>query len=520
MSELSPEYLDSGTQADVIVTDRPRPRIEDPTLGQPLGTPGPDVPARVAEPAHRLVTIGDSLTHGLTSGAVFRTDLSWPAVAARSLGVDLVVPTYGGPLGGLPVNLEGLVRGLQDKFGEGLNPLEYLTLPIALHGLADGNEDYWERGPGSAPPPTDVRYENLGIYGWDVRDCLSYTAGRAAAQIGAHPPHDDFLGVKPSSDNDIAARSVLAPFGVAATQIDAATWLGRDGGIDTLVVVHGANNALPVVVEKRVVWSGADFADLDRKGGYTIWRPTHFAEEYAELVKAIRPINARRVVLATVPHVTIAPIAKGVNPQNPGQKWQPGSRYFPYYTDPWIDEADFRPAKHRHITHQQARAVDSAIDQFNETIVEAVRHARAEGRDWFVFDLCGILDGVAFRRYIEDEQAADFHDWEPYPLPEPIADLDTRFFRSDQTGRRQGGLFGLDGVHPTTSGYGVLASALLDVLATAGVPSTPIDFAELRRQDTLNQNPPALLDTIFGLVTPFLTRFVSTPKRQEGPTSA
>jgi hypothetical protein len=275
------------------------------------------------------------------------------------------------------------------------------------------------------------------------------------------------------------------------------------------VVAHGANNALPVVVNKRVAWSDTDFADLDAKSRYTIWRPSHFAVEYAELVRAIRSINARRVVLATVPHVTIAPIAKGVNPRQPGQKWQRGSRYFPYYIDPWIDEADFRPTKHRHLTHQQARAVDSAIDQFNDTIIEAVRHARAEGRDWLVLDLCGILDGVALRRYATDPQAAARHDWQPYPLPEPIADLDTRFFRADRTGRLQGGLFGLDGVHPTTSGYGIIASALLDVLAADGVTSAPIDFAQLRRQDTLNDNPPALLDTIFGLVVPFLTRLVS-----------
>lgn len=40
-----------------------------------------------------------------------------------------------------------------------------------------------ERGPGSLAPPTDVRFANLGIYGWDVRDCLSYTAGLAATQL-------------------------------------------------------------------------------------------------------------------------------------------------------------------------------------------------------------------------------------------------------------------------------------------------------------------------------------------------
>ena len=46
----------------------------------------------------------------------------------------------------------------------------------------------------------------------------------------------------------------------------------------------------------------------------------------------------------------------------------PGSRFFPYYADPWMDDANFRASKHRHLTHQQARAIDSAIDQYNATI--------------------------------------------------------------------------------------------------------------------------------------------------------
>jgi hypothetical protein len=69
--------------------------------------------------------------------------------------------------------------------------------------------------------------------------------------------------------------------------------------------------------------------------------------------------------------------------------------YFPFYTDPWIAESDFNPAKDRYITHQQARAIDSAIDQYIEAIVEHVRAARTAGRDWYVFDLAGVLD--AFR---------------------------------------------------------------------------------------------------------------------------
>ena len=275
-------------------------------------------------------------------------------------------------------------------------------------------------------------------------------------------------------------------------------------------MAHGANNALRSVVDKNPVWSDTGYDTLDGKVGYTVWRPTHFALEYGRLVDAVRAIDAHRVLLATVPHVTVAPIANGVNPDAPGRKWRDGSRYFPYYTDPWITEADFRPAKHRHLTHQQARAIDSAIDQYNATIADAVRQARSEGRHWYLFDLCGVLDGLAQRRYIDDDEAARRNGVVPYELPPALQGLDTRFFRSDRSGRLQGGLFGLDGVHPTVSGYAVLTGAVLDVLAAAGVaPKNPPDYAALRRRDALNSDPPALMTTAFDLVTPFLNRLVS-----------
>jgi len=502
MPQLPPEYLDSRTPPDVDVTDQVRPRFQDPTLGVQV----PDGAEAVA--SHALVAIGDSLTHGMSNGAVSDTRLSWPAIVARCLGVNLSVPVYDGPLRGLPFNIEGLLRGLQDEFGDRLDGFELLKLPLTLQKLADANEDYWERGDGSLPP-LDVRNENLGIYGWDIRDCLSYTVGLAVARIATSPAHDDLLGAIPSNDSDIAARSVLAGCAPSAAQIDAAEWFGNNGGIGTLIVAHGSNNALRSVVDKQPKWSDTGYETLAGKGRYNVWRPTHFALEYGRLVERIRAINAERIVLATVPHVTIAPIANGVNPDRPGQKWRDGSRYFPYYTDPWIAEEDFRPDKHRNITHQQARAIDSAIDQYNATIAEAVRSARSEGRHWFLLDLSGVLDGLAQRRYIDDDEAARRNGWQAYPLPTELADLDTRFFRSDRSGRLSGGLFGLDGVHPTTSGYALLSGAVLDVLKVAGLKPNAVDYADLHRRDTLNTSPPALMSVALSLVTPFLTRLVS-----------
>lgn len=504
MTQLAAEYLDPATPPDVVVTESARPLITDPTLGVPLAPGGP--PAIAAK--HPLVTVGDSLTHGMSNGAVFFTDRSWPALVAQHIGADQFrFPGYGGPLDGLPLNLEALGRRLQDTFGGDINIIETLRLPFRLQGLIDGNEDYWEGRAPQKPPTSTVRFHNLGIYGWDVRDALSFTAERAATNT-SFPTKDTFTGALPERDNDIAAASVLLPFGSAATQVGAAAAHGADGGIDTLVVALGSNNALRSVVDKNPVWSADGYDQIGRKGAYNVWRPTHFASEYAALVTAVGAIAANRVILATVPHVTIPPIAKGVNPANPGQKWRTGSRYFPFYIDPWVSEESFRPERDRHLTHQQARAVDSAIDQYNNTICNAVTQARRGGRDWYVLDICGILDGLAARRYLTDPAAAAANNWTPYELPAPIADLTTRFFLSDGSGRLQGGLFGLDAIHPTISGYGVLADAVLDILRGAGVATRPIDFTALLARDTLNSAPPALVAQLFKFASPFLKIFV------------
>ena len=108
-----------------------------------------------------------------------------------------------------------------------------------------------------------------------------------------------------------------------------------------------------------------------------------------------------------------------------------------------------------------------------------MRQARTEGRDWYVMDLCGLLDSLAYRRFDDDPLAAERNDWVPYVLPTPIAMLDTRFFLSNKAGRIQGGLFGLDGIHPTITGYGIVAQEILDVLAVAGATPHTIDFAAL-----------------------------------------
>ena len=123
-----------------------------------------------------------------------------------------------------------------------------------------------------------------------------------------------------------------------------------------------------------------------------------------------------------------------------------------------------------------------------------------------MFDLGGFLDRLASRRYIESPWARPTW-WTPYELPPALRDLDpvpnTRFFRSGPDGRTDGGLFSLDGVHPTTIAYGLVAQEVINVMEPAGVQfddrsgdprggPVEVDFDRLVAADTLISHPPAI----------------------------
>jgi hypothetical protein len=201
--------------------------------------------------------------------------------------------------------------------------------------------------------------------------------------------------------------------------------------------------------------------------------------------------------------VTIAPIARGV-----GGKMRAGSRYFPYYTRPWIDDSRFNPATDPYLTGDEARAIDSAIDMYNDDITAVVRAARLAGLNWLLLDIAGLLDRIAARRYLLDPRARPFW-WTPYQLPPQLAALvpppDSRFMACGPQGRTEGGIFSLDGIHPTTITYAMVAQEFINVMQAAGVVfyqpdgvtvrTAPIlvDFKWAIQRDTLISDPPRSL---------------------------
>jgi hypothetical protein len=80
--------------------------------------------------------------------------------------------------------------------------------------------------------------------------------------------------------------------------------------------------------------------------------------------------------------------------------------------------------------------------------------------------------------------------------------LDTQFFLSGPQGRTQGGLFSLDGVHPTTVASGVIADEVMRLMVRAGVsfPTPGVDFERVLQLDTLNSQPPTAIASTISLL--------------------
>ena len=510
---LTDEMRDPKTPPDVIIQPQARTPVTDPTLGIPVNV------NRQGTPRHRLVTIGDSLTQGFQSGAIFNTDISYPMLIAWEMGWDdyLRHPHFNG-YGGVPFNLEWLCRQLELKFGNQVRWWELGAALFDIRHLLGEVEDYWDHGAGSRIPYEQGINHNLAFYGSDLRDNLSRTADICLAEI-KQPSRTNFLVPLVANGYQISALRVLNSArdqaGKAFTPLQAAAALGAEGtlesgdgdGIETLIVLLGSNNALGSVVQLRVAWSADGYDDLEKKdkSGFTVWRPIHFQAELDKVVAEVKQIRARHVIWGTVAHVTIIPIARAVGP-----KVAPGSRYFPYYTRPWTSAKDFNPKDDPNITEQEARAIDSAIDQYNDAIAKAVKEARQEGRDWYLFETAGLLDRLASRRYIEDPLARPAW-WTQYELPQALRSLspipDSRFYKSDASGRQSGGLFSMDGIHPTTIGYGIIAQELINIMQLAGVKfylgdghtertgPIQVDFKRLIGLDTLISDPPRSLSS-------------------------
>lgn len=80
--DASADQRDAGTPDEVIVNTEARVPDFDPTLGITV-----KLDAIKGTSTNKLVTMGDSVTMGFQSGAIYNTRISWPNIIAAEVGV-------------------------------------------------------------------------------------------------------------------------------------------------------------------------------------------------------------------------------------------------------------------------------------------------------------------------------------------------------------------------------------------------------------------------------------------------
>ncbi|MEM9114342.1 MAG: hypothetical protein AAGD10_12350 [Myxococcota bacterium] len=273
--------------------------------------------------------------------------------------------------------------------------------------------------------------------------------------------------------------------------------------------------------------SGRSVAPDDRRASgrdWNLWRPEHFHEEYAALLDRIdqalkgSPTEKRtKVFLGNVPHVTVAPLAKGFGPTTNVN----ARLYFKYYSYFFLADDRVPDPLYPALTIHEALLIDDSIDQFNASIRDLAKaHNEQVGYKRFhVVDINRVLSELAWKRNAGNPT----YQW-PDALKFLNPPISTKFYHVNRRGNFvQGGIVTLDGVHPSTIGHGLIAREFLQEMKDAGVTRADghvvdpegLEWDRILQQDSLYSRPVSIMqelyenETLVDLVTRIMNVFPS-----------
>ena len=412
------------------------------------------------------------------------------------------------------MNLEVLLHVLSKKFPWGINGLKLLFALLKVQIHLARVESCWENDGHNVSSGLQEIYNNLAVLTFGVNDAYMVSEGVCSRNLPKPKNNFFLLSQVPEMPIYRAARRTLNPTLAGdrneLTQIESVKKLAKSDGIENLIVFLGGNNCLGAIIDMELKYSTeTDIYKWPHQRQCNLWLPEHFEIIYKKLADKIKQIkNITNVYVGTIPYVTIPPVSRGCNGKKNKDKL-PVEGYFDYYTRPWIWDNVFDEHGDARITREQVKQIDEFIDSYNGIIKDT---AKANG--WIVVDTCDQFQKMAYRRndekptYIWPQEAVDAlrnnSDTEYLVNKDGKVCLDTRYLClwDDESGRkggiREGGLFSLDGVHPTTICYGLIADSYLKAMDKNGVSRADgkplkLDWQEIVKSDALITNPPVLL---------------------------
>lgn len=471
----------------------------------------------------KIFTIGDSISQGFMSGAAANTNLSYSTLLAEALGVSDYRYLDWDDRFKTKIDLERIFRSLEKKYGSNIRGLEWIGVLPTINNVLDQAEDYFERGSGKVGNPVESPHINKGFHnvaveGMNVGDAFMVTPNICRKVIEKSKGKNDGYLSAASSPFYRNAYRVLNPKGKEGEakfgNYSAVKWLkhvAESEGIENVCLWLGANNALGTVLDLNINQTPNDpanvlKADREKRHGWNLWHPNDFRAEYEKLIEKVKKamdVNTHSdwcVFVGTVPLVTIAPLAKGVG--EPRKITDPAGTgkdclYYQYYTYfPLTLESGKKLGKY--LKFRDALFIDKTIIKFNKIIREIIdaQNQQLDRKRFHIVDVSARLSEMAWKRNMGEPT---------YKFPEDLEyiypPLDTKYYHVDRNGNiEKGGIFSLDGIHPSAIGQGLIAWEFLKSMQSARpgqLDGASLNWEKIVASDTLKNRPIKLMEELY-----------------------
>ncbi|MCH6258759.1 hypothetical protein MLD52_19530 [Puniceicoccaceae bacterium K14] len=471
----------------------------------------------------KIFTIGDSISQGFMSGAAANTEFCYSTLISDAIKQKNYRYNKWDQRYKTKVDLERILRTLEKRYGSNIRGLEWVGVAPTINSVLDQAEDYFERGDGRLGEPvlsphTNEGFHNVAVEGMDVADVFQVTPKLCRTKIRtAKKRKDEFLGIANASFYRNAYRT-LNPQGLKGekkygdyTAVDWLRHVSEEEGVENLLLWIGANNALGTVLSLNIKQTPNDpdrvlKADRDERSEWNLWHPNDFRAEYTILLDKIvsamknNKCGEWRAFIGNIPLVTIAPLAKGVgehriikDPAGTGRD----CLYYQYYTYfPLSKESALKTGKY--LKFKDALFIDQTIIEFNKIIKDLVSSVNQSlGKDRLhVVDTSKALSEMAWKRNIGQPT---------YKFPKELAflhpQIDTKYYHSTRDGKlEKGGVFSLDGIHPSAIGQGLIAHEFLKEMKnvhSSAYQNANLDWKGIVESDTLRQDPITLMSELY-----------------------
>ncbi|WP_162913153.1 hypothetical protein [Rhodospirillaceae bacterium SYSU D60014] len=182
---------------------------------------------------------------------------------------------------------------------------------------------------------------------------------------------------------------------------------------------------------------------------------------------------------------------------------KPKATYYEYYTYV-IFGLDYARRGHR-LTQAEVVHIDTYVAEYNGTIRKLVKKYNKASRDagssvrYVIVDIADHLLQLAFKRnngrptYEMPPEALATAERMRRPIP------NTLYYHTDRRGHMlQGGVFSLDGVHPSAIGQGLLAVEFIKKLEESGVTvPASLGWDAIFASDSLYSRPISLMPELY-----------------------